>query len=446
MSAQKQQKQEKLNVIELFAGVGGFRLGLEAVHGSPFQVTLSNQYEPSRKKQHASDIYRSHWPEGAHINEDIFKVLESDTGRQAIREAAPDVLVGGFPCQDYSVAKPLSASDGLAGKKGVLWWSIAKLLKQRLDDGKPVKYLILENVDRILASPASCRGRDFAVILATLRSLGYAAEWRVINAADYGYPQKRRRTFIVGYHESTDIYKRMSRAVSHVGTTDWHTASILSSAFPCDIANPLDAIEPALSLRADPFDEQLSYRPLSNGKSRFENCGLMLAGDVRTCKARSAEIADFREYCGHVAPLTLGDIVRKTGPVPTSFYVKSEHEEAWRTAKAAKAVPRSKNGFDYVYSEGSMAFPDPLDKPSRTIITSEGGSSPSRTKHAIREPGGLLRRLTPEELEALSGFPRGFTAHPGVSDVARAMLMGNALVTGLVSRIGEALCRNHTRI
>ncbi|WP_260185310.1 DNA cytosine methyltransferase [Paraburkholderia atlantica] len=198
MSAQKQQTQDKLNVVELFAGVGGFRLGLEAVDGSPFQVTLSNQFEPSRKKQHASEIYRSHWPEGAHINEDIFKVLESEAGCQAISKAYPDMLVGGFPCQDYSVAKPLSRSDGLAGRKGVLWWSIAKLLRQRLDDGAPVKYLVLENVDRILSSPASCRGRDFAVILSTLRSLGYAAEWRVINAADYGHPQRRRRTFIRG--------------------------------------------------------------------------------------------------------------------------------------------------------------------------------------------------------------------------------------------------------
>ena len=442
MSAERQQTQRKLKVIELFAGVGGFRLGLEAVHDSPFQVTLSNQFEPSRKKQHASEIYRSHWPKDAHINEDIFEVLESDSGRQAIREANPDVLVGGFPCQDYSVAKPLSASDGLAGKKGVLWWSIAKLLRQRLDDGAPIKYLVLENVDRILSSPASCRGRDFSVILATLHSLGYAAEWRVINAADYGHPQRRRRTFIVGYHESTDSYQRLNSALSE-STVEWHTTPVLSSAFPCDILNPLDAVEAALTLRGDPFDEQLSYRPLSNGKTRFGNFGVMLGGRVHTCSARVSQIACFRDFSGHVAPLMLGDVVRQTGPVPTSFYIKPDQEAAWKTAKGPKSIPRNKDGFDYTYSEGSMAFPDPLDKPSRTIITSEGGSSPARTKHAIRESSGLLRRLTPEELEALNGFPRGFTARPGVSDVARAMLMGNALVVGLVRRIGEALYRSH---
>lgn len=439
MSAQEQRKQATLNVIELFAGVGGFRVGLEAVHGSPFHVTLSNQFEPSRKRQHASEIYRSHWPEDAHINEDIFKVLASEGGQQAIRDAHPDVLVGGFPCQDYSVAKPLSSSDGLAGKKGVLWWAIAKLLRHRLDDGEPVKYVVLENVDRILSSPASCRGRDFAVILTTLRSLGYAAEWRVINAADYGHAQRRKRTFIVGYHESTAVYKRLEATLK--SRTAWHTSTILSNAFPCDVTNPLDAVEPVLRLRTDPFDEQLSYRPLSNGKTRFENCGLMLDGHVRSCTVSAASISDFSEYCGSATALTLGDIVQKTGPVPTSFYVRPEQEDAWKAAKGAKSIPRNKNGFSYTYSEGAMAYPDPLDKPSRTIITSEGGSSPSRTKHVVREAGGLLRRLVPEELELLNGFPRGFTEHPGVSDAARAMLMGNALVTGLVRRIGEALYR-----
>ncbi len=444
MSVQNQHEQRTtFNVVELFAGVGGFRLGLEAVHGSPFRVTLSNQFEPSRKKQHASDIYQAHWPRSQHINDDIFKVLESEAGRQAFRDARPDVLVGGFPCQDYSVAKPLSSSDGLAGKKGVLWWSIAKVLRLRIEDGAPVKYLILENVDRILSSPASCRGRDFAVILSTLHSLGYAAEWRVINAADYGHPQKRRRTFIVAYHESTGLYKHVGVAVSRAPSPDWLSTSILSSAFPCDAANPLDAAEPALTVRADPFDEQLTYRPLSNGKTRFENSGLMLGGQVRTCTVRAAEMSDFSEFCGNVKPLTLGDIVRATGPVPTDFYVEREKESAWRRAKGAKAIARSKNGFAYTYAEGAMAFPDPLDRPARTIITSEGGSSPSRTKHAIREASGLIRRLTPEELEALNGFPRGFTCRPGVSDVARAMLMGNALVVGLVRRIGEALHHHH---
>jgi DNA (cytosine-5)-methyltransferase 1 len=431
-----------LKVIEMFAGVGGFRLGLEAVHGRPFSVILSNQFEPSRKKQHASEIYQARWPDTRHINEDIFEVLKSSEGRQAILDAQADVVVGGFPCQDYSVARPLSASGGLAGKKGVLWWAIAGLLTQCIGNAHPVKYLILENVDRLLSSPATCRGRDFAVILATLHELGYAAEWRVINAAEYGHAQRRRRIFIVAYHRSTRLYRQMRTSLS-AAECGWPSNAVLSAAFPAAFPNPLAAVSSALSVGSDPLTTQLWYRPLSNGRTRFENCGLMLDGEVRTCRATAIALTDFSEFTGHATPLTLGDVVRATGPVSTSFYIAPELQASWRAAKGSKAIPRSKNGFEYTYSEGAMAFPDPLDRPSRTIITSEGGTTSSRTKHAIQEPSGLIRRLTPEELEALNGFPRGFTAITGVSDTTRAMLMGNALVVGLVKRIGEALYRAH---
>jgi DNA (cytosine-5)-methyltransferase 1 len=436
MSAQ--QGNEKLNVVELFAGVGGFRLGLEAVHGNPFQVTLSNQFEPSKKKQSASEIYTSHWPHEAHINEDIAKVLESALGQQAVRDAKPHLVVGGFPCQDYSVARPLSQSQGLSGKRGGLFWSITKLLEQRSADGEPVPYLILENVDRLLSSPPSCRGRDFAVVLSALYSLGYAVEWRVINAADYGYPQRRRRVFIVAYHTTTPLHGRIAKAARRQ-QGEWHSEGILKAALPSVLSSELDGYAPAFTVQRDPFANQLSYRPLSNGKSRFANSGFMCAGDVWTCASRAADIEDFTEFTGSAAPLTLGDVINKTGPVPTDFYVKSESEAAWREAKGPKSIAREKDGFAYDYSEGRMAFPDPLSKPARTIITSEGGSTPSRTKHCIREKSGLLRRLTPEELEELMGFPRGFTDMPKVSATTRAMLMGNALVVGIVTRIGEAL-------
>lgn len=436
MSTKKQVNSAQLNVIELFAGVGGFRLGLEAVHASPFTVTLSNQFEPSRKKQHASEIYRRHWPEGEHINEDIFKLLDSPDGQQAIRDAKPDMLVGGFPCQDYSVAKPLSQSKGLAGKKGVLWWSIARVLRQCLDDGKPIRYLVLENVDRLLSSPASSKGRDFAVVLSTLFSMGYAVEWRVVNAADYGFPQRRKRVFIVAYHQTTLTFQRAASNESA-----WHANAVLSSAFPGNLVNPPDAVSSGLAVKGEPFQEQLAYRPLSNGKTRFANAGLMLNGNVWTSQVAASVAGNFSEFCGRPSPITLGDVVHQTGIVPTEFYVPEDALSKWTTAKSAKSVPRVKDGFEYTYSEGAMAFPDPLDRPARTIITSEGGATPTRTKHAVRERSGLIRRLTPEELEQLNGFPRGFTEAPGVSNGTRAMLMGNALVVGLVRRIGEALNR-----
>jgi DNA (cytosine-5)-methyltransferase 1 len=403
---------------------------------------LSNQFEPAKKIQHASSIYVARWGAEHHFNQDIFEFLASEAGQKAVRDAAPDVLVGGFPCQDYSVAKPLSQSLGLAGKKGVLWWSIAQVLAQRVNDGTPIRYLILENVDRLISSPAKSPGADFAMVLSTLRGLGYAAEWRVINAADYGFPQKRRRVFIVAYHQTTDVYKSMQLALERDGLA-WQKEGILQSAFPCVLLRPLDGFAPAMAVDHEPLVTQIAYQPLSNKTSRFANSGLMLDGQVRTAKTRALEIEDFRPYTGQLMRLTLGDVVRKTVGIPSSFYVTDDAADRFRVAKGAKRIEREKNGFRYEYAEGAMSFPDRLDMPSRTVITSEGGAAATRTKHVVATPAGRLRRLLPEELEELNGFPRGFTEHPGVSDTMRAFLMGNALVAGLVTRIGEALHKRH---
>ena len=148
-----------LRVAELFAGVGGFRLGLERVKSEDaFQVAWSNQWEPSTQKQHASLVYKAHWKDPNHVNHDIFDVLDDPEKFSTLQKADPDVLVGGFPCQDYSVAKPLNKSAGIVGEKGVLWWAIYRILEARIQDGKPIKYLILENVDRLLKSPVNSRG------------------------------------------------------------------------------------------------------------------------------------------------------------------------------------------------------------------------------------------------------------------------------------------------
>lgn len=153
----------KIKVIELFAGVGGFRLGLEGWNGfsassgykkkikSNYEIVWSNQWEPSTKTQHASDIYINRWGAKWHSNQDI-----STVPIESIPEH--DLLVGGFPCQDYSVATTLKNSKGLIGKKGVLWWSIHRIISSHK---KPAKYLFLENVDRLLNSPAQQKRERF---------------------------------------------------------------------------------------------------------------------------------------------------------------------------------------------------------------------------------------------------------------------------------------------
>ncbi len=87
---------------------------------------------------------------------------------------------------------------GSSARRASCGGRIHRLLRLKLETGRPIRWLFLENVDRLLKSPASQRGRDFAVMLASLADLGYEVEWRVINAAEYGFPQKRRRVFIVG--------------------------------------------------------------------------------------------------------------------------------------------------------------------------------------------------------------------------------------------------------
>ena len=183
-------------VVEMFAGVGGFRLGLEGPPGSPrngsFKSVWSNQWEPSTKLQHAAELYTSRWHfiadpaepnvhRNPNVSDDVF--VNADIGTIPA-ETIPehDLLVGGFPCQDYSVAKTLNTADGLEGKKGVLWWEIHRIAEHH----RP-SYLLLENVDRLLKSPVKQRGRDFAVMLASLADLGYVVEWRVIVASEYGF-------------------------------------------------------------------------------------------------------------------------------------------------------------------------------------------------------------------------------------------------------------------
>ena len=134
----------------------------------------------------------------------------------------------------------------------------------------------------------------------------------------------------------------------------------------------------------------------------------------------------------------MGQIILPEQEVPEEFFITDTDLPRWQYLKGSKSeVRKSAEGYEYKYSEGGMAFPDGLDKPSRTIITGEGGAGPSRFKHVIQTESGRYRRLTPIELERLNMFPDRHTE--GASDMRRAFLMGNALVTGIVEKIGIVL-------
>ena len=537
---------QEIKVIELFAGVGGFRIGLERA-SDQFKTVWSSQWEPSTKKQDASEIYVKRFGSDGHSNENVCTV-----GVDQIPEA--DMVVGGFPCltgdtlvwtdrgqiplqvvvvgdkvlshdksyqrvtkifdqgikkvytltldsgitivatgnhrfatfglewitvdeikaankdiylscvddnqipyfdkvvsvvesgeehvydieventhsfianhmvthncQDYSVASTLNRSGGIEGKKGVLWWEIYRILKD--SEHKP-SYCIFENVDRLLKSPAKQRGRDFAIILASLANLGYDVEWRVINAADYGMPQRRRRTYMVAYRNdeelATKIRSQSPETVIYAG--------VIGAAFKAVQAKKgklnTFTLDEDLVKVSDEFNKGKKTSP-------FFTAGVLRGREVTTVDVEP-------QYDGY--RITLGDVLVDEKDVPEEFFIDEKSLPRWQYLKGGKSEKRvTAEGFEYNYTEGPMAFPDSPEKPSRTIITGEGGTAPSRFKHVVKTPSGRYRRLMPIELERLNMFPDNHTE--GVTNTKRAFLMGNALVTGIVSQIGRSLAR-----
>ena len=393
-------------ICELFAGVGGFRLGFDRLQ-TGWTTTWFSQWEPGARTQWAHDCYVKHFGEcedlrgELHTGEDISTMDKSMIPNHTL-------LVGGFPCQDYSVAHTLASSKGIEGKKGVLWWQIRNTLI-----AKRAPFCLLENVDRLLKSPAKQRGRDFGVILACLAELGYSAEWRVVNAAQYGAAQRRRRTFIFAYRNDTVYGKKMCDipAESVIGSVGF-----MVNAFP---------LKEVSTLAQTMLDDDI-VTVSDSFQFAFENAGYMHEGRVYTSKVIEQE----------ETPIPLRNILQSN--VDAKFYISNEKMPKWTYLKGAKKIPRkSADGHEYVFSEGPIAFPDPWDKPGRTMLTSE--STLNRSTHVVTDPGtGKLRLLTPTEAERLQGFDDEWT-NSGMPDRMRYFCMGNALVVPMITRMGKIL-------
>lgn len=396
----------KKTMCELFAGVGGFRLGFDRLE-TGWETTWFSQWEPGAKTQWAHDCYVQHFGDSVdmrgeyHTGEDI-----SEMDKEMIPNHT--LLVGGFPCQDYSVAHTLASSKGIEGKKGVLWWQIRDVLIAK----KP-PFCMLENVDRLLKSPAKQRGRDYGVILACFAELGYSVEWRVVNAAQYGASQRRRRTFIFAYRNDTEYGIKMGDLSAE---TIINNDGFMVKAFPIESMGMVTQT----SFEGDIVNVSDTF------KFAFENAGYMHNGVVYTAKVIEQE----------EKLITLGEILQKN--VDERFYITSEKMPKWTYLKGAKKIPRkSADGHEYTFSEGPIAFPDPWDRPGRTMLTSE--STLNRSTHVVSDPGtGRLRLLTPVEAERLQGFDDGWT-NSGMPDRMRYFCMGNALVVPMITRMGKIL-------
>lgn len=399
-------------ICELFAGVGGFRLGFEK--SSPdWKTVWANQWEPSKKSQHAFECYKSHFENSGGVDEfsntDIAKVDANHIPNHTL-------LVGGFPCQDYSVAS--TGAKGIQGKKGVLWWEI-----ERIVETKKPPFVILENVDRLLKSPASQRGRDFGIILSCLGNLGYSVEWRVINAAEYGFQQRRRRTFIFAVRDDLNYYTELKNLSEYdlLQSEGFFSSIFKVESFDKEKIKTINIKE----------EFNLDVLEISNNfKFEFKNSGLYRDGAIYTVETTPSELLQN-------PPLTLNDILEQNG-VDEKFLLRGEDLEKWRYLKGAKAIPRkSKDGHEYMFREGAIAFPDPSDKPARTMLTSE--ASKNRSTHVVKDPKtGELRLLTPLECERIQGFDDNWT-NTGMPQSFRYFCMGNALVVNLIEHMGKKL-------
>ena len=457
-------------IVELFAGVGGFRLGLEGYkpknkkefyslqngfkkgftkslinHQDLFITGFANQFEPSTpSKQHAAEVYKERFPDGTMETADINNI-DGVQVLDKIKKTVPKnrfkedlILVGGFPCQDYSVAQGLHKSKGIQGKKGVLWWSIFQLLQDLKDLNKQPKFLLLENVDRLIKSPRDARGKDFTILLHCLYFLGYDVEYQVINAAEYGFPQRRRRVFIFA-----NLREGQSKK------------AVLKKAFPFSIlhsSDPLRLFE-ELKSRKDLDEQLLDYNQgWDYLRSPYQNYGTIKDGVLETHKVLPTP--------GNIKKTTFADIIQRKktdGEIPSGFFLADSDIPKWEKAKGKASIERiglnrdtGQRDFEYKFSIGKMATFESLDKPLRTIITSEGGKAALRTKHIVdvtKSRGGKYetgkRRLTPLELERANCFPDFFTLNEDISDTKRAFLMGNALVIGVVERIRNAIIENY---
>lgn len=450
-------------VCELFAGVGGFRCGLNGIKtlddmkkDEKWDTVWFSQWEPAEKNtQYAHDCYVYHF--GTCLDNN-----GRDTTNWNIEEvdktSLPDfnLLVGGFPCQDYSVASSLASSKGLEGKKGILWWSIRETI-----EAKQPAFVLLENVDRLIKSPAKQRGRDFGIILACFRDEGYTVEWRIINAAEYGYQQRRRRIFIFAYKNNTNYNNKINAKINYVKDISpernkvgvnklLQESGFFAKTFP--VGN-IDVEKMKINRLPEGLGE-LS-KSFSFG---FENTGIMKDGIIYTSRTTP-------QYSGK--QIVLGDIM-ETGEVDKQYFIPkeklyytasdvthsdetteklpSEDRQTWQYLKGAKKLLRkSTNGHEYVFSEGAIPMIDSYDKPARTMLTSEGNFS--RTTHIVKDKKTeKIRLLTAAETERIQGFPTDHTKFCLVKGQIvempvkkRRFMMGNALVVNLIMDMEKTL-------
>ena len=402
-----------MKVGSLFSGVGGFDLGLErSGHEIVWQVEYDKQ---------ARSILRKHWPDVKMYN-DVQQVggKDGEAGRDVLEEV--DLICGGFPCQDLSVA---GHRRGLDGSKSGLWYEFYRILKEC----RP-KYCLVENVRGLFSSN---KGRDMEVLVRGLEELGYQWQYRILDSQYFGVPQRRRRVFIVGYlgegcqpqvlleSESLPWHPATSReegqgSAGDAGCSDEDSGRTLyrgegfSSYREDDLAAPLRASQ---SKQAD--TDLVVARCTGYAKYKMED----------EMKASSPLRARHNEATDLVVAFQPGNLTRKAGANPSS--------EVFPTLGAATLGDQAPHVATH-------------QKVAPTLNSSGAGTSRPGGQGA--EPGFYIssdapRRLTPRECERLQGFPDDWTrlddTGKEMADGPRYRMMGNAVTVNVAEFIGAQL-------
>ena len=281
-------------------------------------------------------------------------------------------------------------------------------------------FILLENVDRLLKSPASMRGRDFGIMLKVFDQNGYYVTWRVINAGEYNMPQKRRRVFIFAFKKDGKYAQKFAGKDG----VDLLSSTIFNEVFP---------VEEITSAEITDLTKYKDILEVSNG---FDGGKFLTAGFMKDGIAYHCDITPIVEDI-----FTLEKVVKNAKEYiiedKNEYAVEDEKLDKWKYLKGPKRIERvAKTGHSYIYSEGGMAFPEKMDEPARTMLTSEG--TLNRSSHIIYDNElAKYRILTPVECEMIQMFPPNWT--DTMPRRNRYFMMGNALVTGIIRRLEPVL-------
>ncbi|MBA7587324.1 IS1595 family transposase ISCco3 [subsurface metagenome] len=364
-----------MRYIELFAGIGGFRLGLEKAFCNKDRGTLSkekrehkqnNVYTKSKHQaicvfanewdKYACQIYRKNFGEGELYEEDITKISA---------ESIPDfdLLTAGFPCQSFSIA---GKRKGFGDTRGTLFFEIC-----RIAEAKKPNLLLLENVKGLLNHDG---GNTFRIILDSLSELGYNCEWEVLNSKNFGVPQNRERVFIVGH-----LRGKGGQKVFPIGST----------------------------MRK------------SNESSKRQTSGCV--------KGVSGRIQNDDTYL-----IYKGAIMSKQN----KKWLEDGKELSRNFPQGQRVYSDRGISSTIAGNAGGLGGKTGLYKVSPTLYGFKHGTH-KHFNEILPKQLGLIRCLTPTECERLQGFPDGWTR--GLSDTQRYKCLGNAVTVNVIEEIGKKI-------